>query len=369
MHAIESYNNVVQWTDITLRARKPFRPGQALRRFDAICLERQGGMGDLLMALGAAKVVKALSDRPVIVATAPQFRSLVEACPHVDHVVDKVEMLGEQYGNVKHVDLAPAAYGLSRVHQIDAYLQAFGVSAEAKMKSIDLVTNRAAEEEVDRLLSAWPNPALDGARIILHCGTGDPNRSWPRERWSELASKLIELGHQVIEIGANSDRETQRAGTTPEGLLSAVNALSTLGTVALMRRSDILVAADSGPVQLAAASDVGIVALFSVVNGSCRLPFRHGIAEWMAVEVKPTCGFYPCYQQMHRAEVMAPFLEKIRNQTLAVPQLFAQWCPDGGSFACMREQISVQMVMDAIGRLDSSIVAAERSSSFDASVM
>lgn len=356
-HAIESYNNVVQWTDITLRVRKPFRPGHALRRFDAICLERQGGMGDLLMTLGAAKVMKALFDRPVIVATAPQFRSLVEACPHVDYMVDKVETLSEQYGNVKHVDLGPAAYPLSRAHQIDAYLQAFGVSAEAELKSIDLLTNQAAEDEVDRLLSAWSDPAPDCARILLHAGHKDPNRSWPRERWNELALALIELGHQVIEIGANSDCDAQH-GETPEGLLSAVNALSTLGAVALMRRSDILVAADSGPVHLAGASDIGIVGLFSAVAGSCRLPFRHGIAEWNAVEVKPTCGFHPCYQQMHRAEVIAPYLEKIRNQTLGVNELFAQWCPDGGSFSCMQEQISVQMVMDAIGRLDSSVVAA-----------
>jgi hypothetical protein len=123
-----------------------------------------------------------------------------------------------------------------------------------------------------------------------------------------------------------------------------------------MRRSDVLVSADSGPVQLAGATDIGIVGLYSVVAGSCRLPFRHGTASWQAEAVKPSCAFHPCYQLMNDPKVIAPFMQKLQEKSLTVQRLFSHWCPDGESFACMKQQITVPMVIDAIGRLDSRIV-------------
>jgi ADP-heptose:LPS heptosyltransferase len=331
--------------------RKPFRPGHALRNADALCMERYGGMGDVLMALGAAKALKSLSGRPVILVTAPALQGLAESCPHVDHVVGDLSALGSRYANIKHVNLSPVAFGISRLHQIDAYLEEFGVSADAAMKDIELVPDQPAAEAVERMLASWPARIAGRARILLHVGQGDANRSWPRERWTALAATLIGLEHQVIVIGSTGDPQKPATSLAVEGVLSAVDALSAAGTVALMRQADIFVSADSGPVQLAGATDIGIVGLYSSVAGSSRLPFRHGVAAWRAEAVKPSCPLHPCYQQMHNNEVMAPFMAKLQNQSLQVNELFANWCPDGGSFACMTQQITVPMVLDAIGRL------------------
>jgi ADP-heptose:LPS heptosyltransferase len=351
MRAIENYNNVVEWTDITLRVRKPFRPGHALRRIDAICLERHGGMGDVLMALAAAKALKTYSGRPIVLVTVPALRGLAEACPHIDWVTDDLEAVKKKYASLKYVNLNPVAYGISRLHQIDACLQAFGVSAEADHKSIDLNLDAAAEKQAADLIAPWPAKQKGRARILLHVGQGDSNRAWPLERWKVLATELIALGHQVVAIG--SDAGPQNGGKPlVAGVLSAINQLSTLGTVALMRQSDLLVSTDGGPVQLAGASDIGIVGLYSVVAGSRRLPFRHGTASWNAAEVKPSCRFYPCYQYLHDAQIMAPYSARLQNGTLTAAEMFASWCPDGGSFACMKQQISVADVMEAIGRLD-----------------
>ncbi|WNC89639.1 glycosyltransferase family 9 protein [Paraburkholderia sp. FT54] len=351
LHAIESYNNVVEWIEIGLRVRKPFRPGHALRAVDAICIERHSGMGDVLMALGAAKALKAISDRPVAMVTSPSFRALAQACPHVDLVVDDVAEVGQQYANVKHVNLNPAGFGLSRLHQVDAYLQAFGVSAEAALKDVELTLDASATADAQRLIDSWPSRAPRQVRTLLHVGQGDPNRTWPVQRWAELAQTLIGQGHQVVLIGSGDKLRDPSAMTEVPGVLSAVNALSAEGTVALMRQSDVLVSADSGPVQLAAASDIGIVVMFSAVAGSCRLPFRHGEAQWRAEEVKPSCGFYPCYRQMQDPAVIAPFHVALQNQTLSVGKLFSDWCPDGGSFACMTQQITVPMVVEALTRV------------------
>jgi ADP-heptose:LPS heptosyltransferase len=322
-----------------------------------ICIERHGGLGDVLMALGAAKALKAALGFSIIMITAPCFRSLAESCPHIDHVADEMSSVVQRYGDVKRVNLNPAAYGISRLHQIDAYLEAFSITAEAGMKNIDLTIDRSAEDEVERILASWSLRSPGCARILIHPGQTDPNRTWPVERWTELASKLIAFGHQVVVVGSHTDVAGRGVESLAvDGLLSTVNALSFLGTVALMRRSDVLVSADSGPVQLAGATDIGIVGLYSVVAGSCRLPFRHGTASWQAEAVKPSCAFHPCYQLMNDPKVIAPFMQKLQEKSLTVQRLFSHWCPDGESFACMKQQITVPMVIDAIGRLDSRIV-------------
>jgi hypothetical protein len=36
---------------------------------------------------------------------------------------------------------------------------------------------------------------------------------------------------------------------------------------------------------------------------------------------------------------------------VSVNEVFGNWCPDGGSFACMKQQITVSMVLAAAQRL------------------
>jgi ADP-heptose:LPS heptosyltransferase/SAM-dependent methyltransferase len=331
--------------------RKASTPILELRSADAICIERRGGMGDILMALGAAKALKTLSDRPVILATAPGMQKLARSCPHIDHIVEHHTVLADQYPNIKHADLNAVAFGISRVHQIDAYLEAYGVSAAPELKHIELEPEPAAEEKVEKILKCWPARTPGRARVLLHAALGDANRSWPQQRWEELAAKLIGAGHQVIVVGSTHDPLKPAAVPSTPGILSAVDILDVAATVALMRRSDLFVSTDSGPVQLAAATDIAIVGLYSSVAGSCRLPFRHGQAGWRAVAVGPSCAFHPCYQQMHNSEVIAPFMAKLQAQTLTVNEMFANWCLDGGSFACMKHQITVTMVLNAIESL------------------
>ena len=350
-HAIATYNNVIEATDIRLRVRKPFKPGHALRRADAICIDRRGGLGDVLMALGAAKAAKAIAGRPVFMVTTPPFRALAVACPHVDQVVDGVAALASRYANIKLLDLNPSKFGIARVHQTDAYLQSFGLAAEAAQKEIELKPDSKADAEAQRLIASWPALSPGQTRTLLHAGQGDPNRTWPMARWIELAETLIGQGHQVVLIGGGDKLGDQGAIRAVKGVQSALDALSPLGTVALMRRSNVLVSTDSGPVQLAGATDIGIVGLYSVVAGAARLPFRHGQAQWRAQEVKPSCRFYPCYRQANNPEIMAPFDAALSNRTISVETMFANWCPDGGSFACMQQQITVPLVLDAVKRV------------------
>ncbi|MBK8741330.1 MAG: hypothetical protein IPM02_18235 [Betaproteobacteria bacterium] len=132
-------------------------------------------------------------------------------------------------------------------------------------------------------MATFPKLASGRARVLLHPGGGDPNRTWPQKRWVELAQVLIAEGDQVVRIGAGSPGDGRWVLDLPvPDILDAAQRLSLLATVALMRQADLLVSTDSGPVQLAAASDFSIVGLYSVVPGRNRLPFRHGQPMWHA---------------------------------------------------------------------------------------
>ncbi|MEM5734174.1 hypothetical protein AAEI00_21155, partial [Shewanella algae] len=92
----------------------------------------------------------------------------------------------------------------------------------------------------------------------------------------------------VVTIGSASNPVDSASALQVEGVLDAVNRLTPLALIALMRQSDLLVSTDGDSIQLAGASDIGIVGLFSVAAGSCRLPFRNGVAGWRAEAVRPS---------------------------------------------------------------------------------
>jgi ADP-heptose:LPS heptosyltransferase len=334
-----------------LAVRRSLSPVENLKLADAICLERHGGLGDVLMVLGAAKALKHLTGRPITVVTAPGLHELVRSCPHVDRVENNLSALTKDYPNLKHADLNPASFGIAGKQEIDAFLDAFGVTADAAIKNIELTPAPAAEATVDALVASWPALPAGRARILLHAAQGDPNRRWPLENWSELAAELLAKGHQVIAIGSTGDPTKPAVRITAEGILDVVDQLDIDATVALMRRSDILVSVDGGPVHMAGTTDIGIVALYSTVGGSCLLPYRHGEAGWRGVAIAPSCRFHPCFQLMHNNTVMAPFMAKISSGEVSVNEVFANWCPDSGSYACMKQQITVPMVLSAIERL------------------
>ena len=334
-----------------LAVRRALDGVESLKLADAICLERHGGLGDVLMVLGAAKALKHLSGRPVTVVTAPAFHNLVRACPHVARVESDLAVLANAYPNLRHANLNSVSFGIAGKPEIDAFLDAFGVSAPAGLKNVELTPDPAADAAVETLLASWPQPAPGHARILLHAAQGDPNRRWPLENWTELATTLMQQGHQVIAIGSTGDPTKPAISFAAEGILNAVDALNINATLALMRRSDILISVDGGPVQMAAATDIGIVALYSTVGGSCLLPFRHNEPAWRAIAVAPSCRFHPCFQLMHDNTVMAPFMAQIHSGEKSVNEVFANWCPDGGSFACMKQQITVPLVLAAVERL------------------
>jgi ADP-heptose:LPS heptosyltransferase len=340
-------NNVIQSTTIKLQARKPFKFGRSLQRYGAICLERHVGMGDVLMTLAAANALKQISGKPVYLITSDAMRPLAEASPVLAGVITDANVaagLDEQYrdtGGVLRADFAPALFGLSRLHQIDAFLEHFGQMAPASAKEI--VLRDPNEEAHARFAESLPPPAAGRKRVLVHAATGDVNRTWPADKWGELCERLSREGHQVVLIGA-STLLTHRGihKIEADNVVDATEQINLLETLALMRRSDVLVSTDSGPVQLAGATDIHIVSIYSVSSGRQRLPYRHGTPAWRTTALAPSCSFTPCYQYIHDME----YVRKAGPITLL--RMYADWCINPEKYRCMTDEITVDIVYAAV---------------------
>jgi predicted O-linked N-acetylglucosamine transferase (SPINDLY family) len=339
--------NVIQWIHITLKARKPFRPGRSLDSFGAICLERHFGLGDVLMALGAAKALKEMTGKPVYLSTSEAFRDLMDAAVHLDGVMIGEESLAclendfRNRGGVRRIALDPAKFGISGRHQIDAYLDHLGLTAGPGQKEI-VLDSGLGKGEAGAFLAILPPVAEGRKRVLVHAAVTDPNRTWPRGKWAVLCDRLRHAGHQVVLIG-NSSAIPNRGIHAFEipGVFSAVDQLGLLGTLALMEASDVLISTDSGPIQLAGATSIHIIGLYTVVAGKTRLPFRNGVAGWNATALEPQCPYSPCYQWMHDEDTLSRI-------AIADPKrLFSDWCPAATCYDCLANQISVDGVFAA----------------------
>ena len=329
----------------------------ALAPATAFCLIRSDGMGDMLLALGAAKALKRLRGTLIFFGTNKQHVPLARACPHVDEVFtnnDEFQAIVARYPDVQLTvaQFDRASFGIAPRHQTDAYLDELGVSASPDEKNIELSADEASTAQVAHWLNAQPRLAPGRARILLHASAGDPNRTWSQDHWQALAAHLIRDGHQVIAISHRSkvaNRGVQSLETG--GLLRSDESWDGLGRLALMRQSHLLISPDSGPIQLAAATDIGIVGIYSVIAGANRLPYRHGVAAWHAVAVEPECAQAPCYEKINDPHVVERYTRENMGGSNDAPRLFAEFCLVPERYRCMRQENSVERVYAACAKM------------------
>jgi ADP-heptose:LPS heptosyltransferase len=291
-----------------------------------LTLIRTNGMGDVAMALCAAKALRS-AGITVTLQTDPQYAPLARACPHVAAVITQPGFVTE--GAV--ADLRNAVYGIPDRHQVDAYLDPLlGHEVPTADKTLDL-----AVPELDFGFDP------DHKVALLHPSTGDPNRTWPIEHWREIATWLLGQRFTVVQVGSNR-HEKGVADLGVDGVLDYRDRTDFLEFVALCRQADLLVSCDGGPIQLAGASAIAIVGLYTVVRGRNRVPFR---AQGRFLAVESPCPHFPCYERMQQPGWSQYAMQRIRSGADDTCSLFRNWCP---AFAGHQCDITPTMVKDAI---------------------
>jgi heptosyltransferase-2 len=140
----------------------------------------------------------------------------------------------------------------------------------------DLHVADAALAAIDGRYGAYPRPW-----IVLGIGASDPQRDWPDASWSEfLAGVRRGTSGTVFLIGGSANIARAQDLIDRGNGAPAVNACDLrLGqALALLRRADLFVGNDSGPMNLALAAATPAVALFGVNPVLNYSKFIHPIA-------------------------------------------------------------------------------------------
>jgi heptosyltransferase-2/heptosyltransferase-3 len=174
---------------------------------------------------------------------------------------------------------------------------------------------RAAAGEV------WRRHGLEARVVALHPAAGAPLKSWPVERWSRLAERLIDAGVQVVLVGAPSDatllgriREDMRY--CPPILCGQALEVS----AAIYARCGVVVTVDSGAGHLAAAVGARTVRLYGPAPSSVFGPWPSGGAGQRVLETRALacapCGFLerpPCGARTTPACMLALGVDDVLN--------------------------------------------------------
>ncbi len=330
------------------------------RTYSNILLIKPGAIGDLLEL---TPVIKALANRyhgariSLLVGTR-DTATLFQHNPHVAEVI-VFDRRGEhktlssllkfwsrlhqkrynlvihfQRSNVKAWLLASAAfpcrvlvYHKSRktdVHVLDNYLDTVApLGIRVKDPRLELYTGREDDAYADDLFSR--EGLSSGVVIALNPGASNPVKQWSAGQFSELADALAEnVSAKIIIVGGKEDAALAAsiAGNMKKVsplMLAGKTTLLELGSI--LRKCDLLVSGDTGPLHLATAVGTHVVGLFGSVDPARTGPVGpgHRVIQAKGLPCVPcrslTCAnsvHLECMNKITVQEVLATVLDMLK---------------------------------------------------------
>jgi heptosyltransferase-1 len=134
-----------------------------------------------------------------------------------------------------------------------------------QMAKIEFPCAEAVEQQCENRLRHLGDFAL------LNPGAGWGAKQWPAERYGEVAKRLAEDGMKsLINFGPGEEPLMRTVETASAGAAKGV-VCSLTELIALTRRARLFIGGDTGPMHLAAALGISVVAIFGPTN-----PVRNG---------------------------------------------------------------------------------------------
>jgi lipopolysaccharide heptosyltransferase I len=131
----------------------------------------------------------------------------------------------------------------------------------------DLPVDPEAEIKIVSLTADWKKFA------ILNPGAGWGAKRWPPERYGKLAKQLAQDGFTpLVNYGPGEDSLAEAVERASDGVAKRVTC-SISELIALTRRAAVFIGGDTGPLHLAAALKIPVVAIFGPTNPARNGPF------------------------------------------------------------------------------------------------
>jgi ADP-heptose:LPS heptosyltransferase len=135
---------------------------------------------------------------------------------------------------------------------------------------------------------------------VLHVSAGNPFRRWPESAFAELAAGLVAADPErsvLVTSGPSDHDAASRVIATARGRNAAagqriidLEGLSLAGLRAVMDRAALFIGGDSGPLHMAATSDVPVVGLYGPTLAERSAPWRPRHLRTVSIDA----GHLPC---------------------------------------------------------------------------
>jgi lipopolysaccharide heptosyltransferase II len=181
---------------------------------------------------------------------------------------------------------------------------AFGTPPDPARDRIEMRADDRARVAIDARLTALGVPA-DAELVVVHAGAGNEFRRWPEDSFSVVTAALA-AGHDrrvIVVIGSSGESATvgqvvaDAKRRSPAARIVAAAGWPLGELRALFDRASLFVGGDSGPMHVAATSDVPIVALFGPTLPVHWAPWRPAHLPFIAIEPAPL-DCRPCDQRV-----------------------------------------------------------------------
>jgi heptosyltransferase I len=157
---------------------------------------------------------------------------------------------------------------------------------EQNLSVADALYARSRETSAPDISSEFPRDPQAEARIeqrlaeqgagdfaILNPGAGWGAKRWPAERYGEVARKLAQLGVRSILNYGPGEEELVRAAEAASGGAARAMSCSITELISLTRRARLFIGGDTGPLHLAAAFRVPVVAIYGPTDPARNGPY------------------------------------------------------------------------------------------------
>ena len=281
-----------------------------------ILVVKLSSLGDLFHALPAVHVVKEGLGAAIDWVTQPEYADLVRCFADVDHVrvFPRRTLLRDGRAFLRELRRVEYEYAIDFQGLLKSALVTRAARARKRIGPsysregarwlYDCVAGRkdknrhAVEEGLDvarffglaigdpQFPIEFPvvSPGGQAPRVALVPCSRWEAKNWPPERFAEVARRLsVEKGVSIYVLGGASDRDACGALADEVGgdVVNLCGKTSLVEMAGTLREMDLVITVDSGPMHVAAALGVPVLALFGATDPTRTGPYgsRHRVVE------------------------------------------------------------------------------------------
>jgi lipopolysaccharide heptosyltransferase II len=248
------------------------------------------------------------------IATVFIFHSSDRVLWPLSYFAGPIEIIGTK-GRNKGLDfiLTKAIPDSHNIHAIEKRLKLVQeVGAQTFQRNISIYLTEHDKNMAERFLKEL-KINIHSPIIGFHPGAQKPYKCWPAENFIQVGNTLREkYGCQLIITGNNQERDlAEKISKQVKDSVSAAGKLSLRGTAALIKKLNLFITNDTGPMHIAFALKTPTIALFSPTDPRVCGPYNNSQSQVIG---KPTtcnpclesnCNRPICMEQIAADEVVS----------------------------------------------------------------